>query len=598
MLESALQLAAPGSPDSRGLSRSRYLGISAVYGFLFLLCFYLGSFFALAPGGSLWYPAAGLRLAALLIFGWRLTPGLVVAEILAVAVYGELRPSTRYSDWSEDLLVGQVPILYGAAVFVLKRFTSFDPRLRVLRDTTWLVAVAILAPAVGAAGTRLVQILVGKMAPEDFVASTYGFFIGDTIGNLMLAPVLLMAWYRYSYRVSAARGTPAGPFQPASEESGAFQVPSSRRLLLDVSVIWVLLLALHLLPQLLDRLTGNVHWYLAFLPMIWISFRHGLAGSILGTLALTTGAAWLSYLPAESIQFHELQMLVMFLSVTTLLMGSAISSQRRVESQLERQNLQLRATQTQLEASNAELARFNYTIAHDLRNPLVTISNFAGLLRREVDAGGHERLAHPLERLEKASVWTRLLLDDLFKLSQVGIQAHPPREVPFGRLVREVLEQLERPLAESGTTVEVAVDLPTVRGDPSRLQEALAQLIVNALCYRGDEPKPRIEIGIRQPEPGAGEGFAVFYVRDNGIGVAPEYHERVFQLFERLAPEESGSTGTGLTLVQRIVEIHGGRVWLESDGPGTGSTFCFTLPTAEPAAAATAERSAPGGPRS
>ena len=577
MLRSDLEPPSTGTLGEGALGWRRYLGISIVYGLLFLLCFYLGSFFALAPGGSLWYPAAGLRLATLLIFGWRLTPGLVVAEILAVAFYGVMRPSTRYAELIQAVLVGQVTIIYGAAAFVLTRYTSFDPRLPRLRDTTRFSAVAILVPLIGAAESRFIQVLQGELEAQDFVASTYGFFIGDAIGILMLTPALLMAWYRYR-----PAGVPAGPTRVVAEASGTLPAPESSRLLLDFLVIWAFLLAFHLLPQFLDLFTSNVHWYLAFLPMIWISFRHGLAGSITGTLALTSGAAWLSYLPAESIQFHELQVLVMFLSVTTLLMGSAISTQRGVESKLERQNRELLETQAQLEARNADLARFNYTVAHDLRNPLVTITNFLGLLRHDTVRGQGEQLEDNLCRLEKAADRMQLLLDDLFELSRVGIQTNPPENVPFEQLVHEALDELAAPIAKSAGAVEIGRNLPSVRGDRARLREVLVHLISNAIYHRGDaRAAPRIEIGVRGEGAGPAGGDPVFYVRDNGIGVAPRYHEKIFKLFERLDPDSEG-TGIGLTLVKRIVEIHGGRIWLESKGQGTGSTFCFTLPRADP----------------
>ncbi|MCP3961876.1 MAG: histidine kinase, partial [bacterium] len=100
-------------------------------------------------------------------------------------------------------------------------------------------------------------------------------------------------------------------------------------------------------------------------------------------------------------------------------------------------------------------------------------------------------------------------------------------------------------------------------------------LLGNAVQYLGDQPAPRIEVGMRatpNDEP------PVFYIRDNGIGIDPKYHDKIFGLFERLDPEASEGTGIGLALVKRIVEVHGGRIWVESEGAGRGSTFCFTSP--------------------
>jgi len=119
--------------------------------------------------------------------------------------------------------------------------------------------------------------------------------------------------------------------------------------------------------------------------------------------------------------------------------------------------------------------------------------------------------------------------------------------------------------------VAISTDLPTVVGDRSRLLEVLQNLIDNAIKYMGPQSQPRIEIGVRcdGDEP-------VFYVADNGIGIEPAYHERIFGLFDQLDQKVEGS-GIGLSLVKRIVEVHGGRVWVESEGAGRGSAFCFTI---------------------
>ena len=115
--------------------------------------------------------------------------------------------------------------------------------------------------------------------------------------------------------------------------------------------------------------------------------------------------------------------------------------------------------------------------------------------------------------------------------------------------------------------------MPVVYGDRVRLLEVYQNLIDNAVKFMGRQPEPCIEVGVRQHE-----GEVVCFVRDNGIGINPTYHENVFGLFNQLDPE-GGGTGIGLALVRRIVEVHGGRIWVESDGEGRGSTFFFTLQT-------------------
>ncbi len=244
----------------------------------------------------------------------------------------------------------------------------------------------------------------------------------------------------------------------------------------------------------------------------------------------------------------------------------------RAFSELETKAEHERRVSAELEVKNAELERFTYTVSHDLKSPLVTIRGFLGLLRRDVERGDRERVDDDIRRIEGATDTMRLLLHDLLELSRIGRVVHPPQEVPFGELVREALARTSGPIAERGVDVEVAPGLPTVRGDRERLVEVLQNLIENAVKYLGEEPSPRIEIGVE-----AGRDGPVFFVRDNGIGIDPRYHDLIFGLFERLDADTEG-TGVGLALVKRIVEIHGGRIRVESEGRGRGSTFRFTLP--------------------
>ena len=163
------------------------------------------------------------------------------------------------------------------------------------------------------------------------------------------------------------------------------------------------------------------------------------------------------------------------------------------------------------------------------------------------------------------------LLDDLLELSRIGRVIHTPRPLALGELVREAAALAAGALEAAGAELVIGDNLPTVVGDEPRLLEVFQNLIENAARFMGDEPSPSIEIGARQEDE-----HVLCWVRDNGIGVAPRYHDKIFGLFERLSPSAPG-TGIGLALVKRIVEFHGGRIWVESEGLGRGSTFFFTL---------------------
>ncbi len=235
----------------------------------------------------------------------------------------------------------------------------------------------------------------------------------------------------------------------------------------------------------------------------------------------------------------------------------------------------------QLEETNTQLARFNYTVAHDLKNPLTTIMNFVGLAQQDAAEGHIERLLNDFARLDAAATKLGRMFDELYELSRIGVHSNPFEVMAFGELVEEALAELAEPIAKRRVAFEVAPDLPSVTGDRGLLLEAVRHLLANGIQYLGDQTSPKIEVGVRSTESASGERVA-FYVRDNGIGIEPQYHQKIFELFQRLDPETSEGTGIGLALVKRIVEFHGGRIWVESEGRGHGSTFCFYL-RADPA---------------
>jgi signal transduction histidine kinase len=225
----------------------------------------------------------------------------------------------------------------------------------------------------------------------------------------------------------------------------------------------------------------------------------------------------------------------------------------------------------ELERRNAELERFTYTVSHDLRTPLVTVRGFVDLLEKDLAASRTQRVTSDISRIRAATVTMETLLRELLELSRVGHAMNPPETVSLGELARQAVTLLHGPLSEAGARVQIQPDLPTVLGDGTRLLEALQNLIENAAKFRNQQGEAVIEVGSRPGPDGP-----VIFVRDNGIGIDPSYHDRVFALFERLDPRVEG-TGVGLALVRRIIEVHGGRVWAESAGAGKGSTFCFTL---------------------
>lgn len=226
----------------------------------------------------------------------------------------------------------------------------------------------------------------------------------------------------------------------------------------------------------------------------------------------------------------------------------------------------------QLESKNAELERFTYTVSHDLKSPLVTINGFLGYLEADVAANNMERFRHDCGRIRESVSRMHTLLSELLELSRIGRVVNPSQSVPFEEIARDAIETVHVQLTAKHVSVTVQSGTPIVYGDRPRLTEALYNLLDNAAKFIGDHSKPQIEIGYAGDE----NDFPILFVRDNGIGIPQELQGRIFGLFDKLDLNSEG-TGVGLAIVKRIIEVHGGRIWVQSE-PGKGSTFFFTLP--------------------
>ncbi|HSD82309.1 MAG TPA: PAS domain S-box protein, partial [Anaerolineae bacterium] len=247
--------------------------------------------------------------------------------------------------------------------------------------------------------------------------------------------------------------------------------------------------------------------------------------------------------------------------------GHDITERKRAEAEREK-------LIADLETKNAELERFTYTVSHDLKAPLITIRGFLGLLEKDTQTGNAEQMLADKQRIVEATDKMQRLLNELLELSRIGRLMNPPEAVEFATIVEGACKLVQGRLEVRGVEVTAAKDLPTVYGDRARLVEVVQNLVDNAAKFMGDQAEPRITIGQQGTDR---DGRPIFFVRDNGQGIESQYHERIFGLFEKLDPYSEG-TGIGLALVKRIVEVHGGRIWLESAGTNQGTTFFFALP--------------------
>lgn len=267
-----------------------------------------------------------------------------------------------------------------------------------------------------------------------------------------------------------------------------------------------------------------------------------------------------------------------YILVTAVLLSQAI---RKIDEAFENSEHEIRERKRveaereifirELESKNAELERFTYTVSHDLKSPLITISGYLGFLEKDAQSGDKEKFRNDVQRIGEATGKMQNLLNDLLELSRVGHIMRSPEKVNFSEIVEEALSLVDIRLDEKKIKVIVQENLPIVYVDRARLVEVLQNLLDNAAKFMGKQTEPQIEIGVDVE----GEN-PVFHVKDNGMGIDPTHHERVFGLFNKLDTYSEG-TGIGLALVKRTIEVHGGSIWIDSS-VGRGATFYFTLP--------------------
>jgi PAS domain S-box-containing protein len=240
----------------------------------------------------------------------------------------------------------------------------------------------------------------------------------------------------------------------------------------------------------------------------------------------------------------------------------------------ERAEQALQESSAQLHHKNMELEHFLYAASHDLKSPVVTVQTFLGYLKKDIAAANTDRIDKDMDYIHAATNKIAQLLDDLLEISRIGHLIGAPVNVTIRTLVDDATGAVGGRIAERGVAIQVNDSDFALHGDRTRLAEIFQNLIDNACKFMGDQKEPYIGIGIA-----GNNGETAFFVRDNGIGIQPSHQRKVFDLFEKLNPKAEG-TGIGLALVRRIVELYGGRIWVESDGLGQGACFYFTLPGA------------------
>jgi light-regulated signal transduction histidine kinase (bacteriophytochrome) len=254
-----------------------------------------------------------------------------------------------------------------------------------------------------------------------------------------------------------------------------------------------------------------------------------------------------------------------------------VRARDELETRVKERTAELRTLMDELERSNADLQQFAYAASHDLQEPLRVVAGFVKLLEKrykdKLDEKAHEFIEYSIDGVKRM----QMLIKDLLEYSQVGTKGRTFKPVNCSVALEQAIYNLHTALEESGT--ELTYDLlPTVMADASQMSRLFQNLIGNAIKFHGEAP-PRVHVAAEKASEASGTPEVwKFSIRDNGIGMEPQYLERIFVIFQRLHERDKyPGTGIGLAICKKIVQRHGGRIWAESK-PGEGSTFYFTLP--------------------
>ena len=246
--------------------------------------------------------------------------------------------------------------------------------------------------------------------------------------------------------------------------------------------------------------------------------------------------------------------------------GAAIENARLHEETIQKTRL--------LESKNRELQQFTYAITHDLKSPILVIEGFARELKRGSTVAIEQEAL--VDAVLSSAAQLHSLVNDLLELARVGSVDAAPAETDIGELVNRVLKELSIRMTEKKIRVELEGEFPRLYVVTWYIERVFTNLVDNAIKYMGDQASPKIVVGVQERTD-----HYTFFVRDNGIGIPREFHERIFAIFQRVKTTETEKvegSGLGLAFVKKIVELSGGTVWVESAGKGKGATFYFTLP--------------------
>jgi len=540
-------------PGGDGVSASRWsanLAAILTLAVIYFVAAKLGLKLAFVnPSATAVWPPTGIALAALLIFGFRLWPGVLLGAFLAnLTTAGTVATSLGIA------LGNTLEAVTGARL--VRRFAggrdAFDRPYDILK---FVLLAGGLSTTVSATLGVASLCAGGFAAWADFRSIWFTWWLGDVGGNLVVAPLVLV--WGANPRLQWSRG----------------QIFEALLLLVSLSAAGLLLFG-----GLVPAVTGQPLTFACLPLLLWPAFRFGQRETITASFILSGIAVWGTLhgygpfrggTPNESLLL--LQGFLALSAITAMSVAAVVRERQGVQVALTRQATELTRQASELTRSNAELEQFAYVASHDLQQPLRTVTSFLQLLARRyqgrLDPDADDFIRYAVE----GSLRMRELIQGLLALSRLGRAQAPIALTSCRAVVEKALANLSVAVRETGAAVTWG-ELPEVLADELQLVELFENLIGNAIKFRGERrPEVRIVAGRQGDE-------WLFSVHDNGIGIEPRHWERIFALFQRLhGSDEYPGAGIGLAICSKIVARHGGRIWLDSE-PGKGSAFHFSLP--------------------